>query len=207
MVRGNHTVLSGKKYQFQKGRRGGINICFRPKYRPLIKLWENQTFDIGLSIVRSIAVGLTKIYRIDQGKFYSLCCLVGLFHEFSAVLKSFLVIFANVREMLASILFLASLLLLASLLATTVDGITTVAGLPSAVYVCDIPVVSAAIHTLDSRTIQTTAIRLLFFLLKTIGISDIGLTSSINYRTFGYRIKASVYQILNSQPTVRCPAL
>jgi hypothetical protein len=53
---------------------------------------------------------------------------------------------------MASILFLASLLLLASLLASTVVGITTVAGipahagLPSAVYACDVPVVSDAIH-------------------------------------------------------------
>jgi hypothetical protein len=65
MVRENHTVLSGKKISISEGEGGGINICFRPKYRPLIKLWENQTFNIGLSIVRSKAVGLTKIYRTD----------------------------------------------------------------------------------------------------------------------------------------------
>jgi hypothetical protein len=41
---------------------------------------------------------------------------------------------------------LASLLQLASLLASTVAGSPAVAGLPSAVYVCDVSIVSAAVH-------------------------------------------------------------
>jgi hypothetical protein len=34
MLRENHTVFWGKKYRFPRGG-GGINIRFRPKYRPL----------------------------------------------------------------------------------------------------------------------------------------------------------------------------
>jgi hypothetical protein len=33
MLRENHAVFLGKKYGFPRG--GGINIRFRPKYRPL----------------------------------------------------------------------------------------------------------------------------------------------------------------------------
>jgi hypothetical protein len=34
MLRENHAVFLGKKYRFLRG--GGINIRFRPKYRPLL---------------------------------------------------------------------------------------------------------------------------------------------------------------------------
>jgi hypothetical protein len=37
MLRKNHTVFWGKKYRFPRGG-GGINIRFRPKYRPLLEL-------------------------------------------------------------------------------------------------------------------------------------------------------------------------
>jgi hypothetical protein len=34
MLRENHAVLGGKNIDFGGG--GGIKICFRPKYRPLV---------------------------------------------------------------------------------------------------------------------------------------------------------------------------
>jgi hypothetical protein len=35
MLRENHAVFLGKKYRFPRGG-GGINIRFRPKYKPLV---------------------------------------------------------------------------------------------------------------------------------------------------------------------------
>jgi hypothetical protein len=40
-LRENHAVFLGKKYRFPGG--GGINIRFRPKYRPLIDRLTNMT--------------------------------------------------------------------------------------------------------------------------------------------------------------------
>jgi hypothetical protein len=60
-------------------------------------------------------------------------------------------------------LFLASLLLLASLLIRlivgipTVAGVPAIAGLPSAVYACDVPIVSAAVHPTVSNVLVTSS--------------------------------------------------
>jgi hypothetical protein len=57
---------------------------------------------------------------------------------------------AKTYELLASLQFLAPLLLLAPCCANTVGGVSTVAGilsgLPSAVYICDVPFVFAAVQ-------------------------------------------------------------
>ncbi len=47
----------------------------------------------------------------------------------------------------------------------------------------------------------------IFFCYRTIGISNIELANSRNYRTIGYRIKASIYRISDSEKTKRCPPL
>ncbi len=43
MLLENHAVFLGKKYRFPRGGGGGINIRFRPKYRPLRRLFFQLT--------------------------------------------------------------------------------------------------------------------------------------------------------------------
>ncbi len=47
----------------------------------------------------------------------------------------------------------------------------------------------------------------IFFCYRTIGISNIVLANSRNYRPIGYWIKASVYRISDSEKTIGCPPL
>jgi hypothetical protein len=47
MLRENHAVFLGKKYRFPRRGGGGINISFRPKYRPLYLCAAHTVLEAG----------------------------------------------------------------------------------------------------------------------------------------------------------------
>ncbi len=65
MLRKNHAVFVGKKYRFPRGG-GGINIRFRPKYRPLLWIARRKTLKTFLPIAsKNTASGLVKMAGVE----------------------------------------------------------------------------------------------------------------------------------------------
>jgi hypothetical protein len=67
MLRENHAVFFGKKYRFPRGGGGGINIRFRPKYRPLLirKNSNNQKLEIKSTVYSDPRYTHDKLFGIS----------------------------------------------------------------------------------------------------------------------------------------------